>query len=642
MNKILVVEDDMLMLEFVSDVLSKEGYQVLTAKDGLSALDILETFTPDAIFVDLIMPSIDGRKLCKIIRGMERLKHIYIIILSAVAAEEQVDIVELGADACIAKGPFHEMARHIVVVLDHPDAASSQFSSGEVIGAEDVYPREITGELLSVKRHFEAILESMSKGILEINSEGRIIYANSVARSFMNMDEKKLLGSHFDRVFSNGNRKRVCDLLKMLADTPRKMIEDTPVDLNGYQLTLNILPIHDENGSTAIIILTDVSERKRMEAIVDQAQKMEAMGTLAGGIVHDFNNLLMGIQGNVSLILTEIDPGHRLCDRLRIIEDYVQSGANLTNHLLGLARDQIHEVVPTNLNDLIKKSSSMFGRTKKEITIHRKYEKNIWVAETDPGQIEQVLLNLYVNAWQAMPSGGELYLETENVTLNEQCVKPYGVESGRYVKISVRDTGSGIDTKTMARIFEPFFTTKGRGKGTGLGLASAYRNIKNHGGFVTVCSEEGEGTTFEILLPASGKKAIEKKRPSEKLLVGKETILFVDDEEWVIDVWGQLLENMGYRSFTAGSGREAIDLYKKHWTEIDMVILDMIMPDMGGGETFEKLREINPGMKGLLSSGYGINGEASEILERGCKGFIQKPFNMKALSQKLRETLDNE
>jgi len=208
--------------------------------------------------------------------------------------------------------------------------------------------------------------------------------------------------------------------------------------------------------------------------------------------------------------------------------------------------------------------------------------------------------------------------------------------------MSIADNGSGMDTRTIKRIFEPLFTTKARGKGTGLGLASAYRIIKNHGGFITVCSEEGEGTIFDIFLPASGKKAIEKKRPSEELLIGKETVLFVDDEELVLDVGWQMLENMGYRSLTAGSGIEAIDLYKKHWTEIDMVILDMTMPDMGGGETFEKLREINPGMKGLLSSGYDINGEASEILERGCKGFIQKPFNMKALSQKLRETLDNE
>jgi len=642
MNKILVVDNDVLMLEFVSDVISKEGYRVLTAKDGLSALDILETFTPDAIFVDLIMPSIDGRKLCKIIRGMDKLKDVYLIILSAVAAEEQIDIVELGADVCIVKGPFHEMARHIVAVLDHSDIARSQFSSGEVIGVKDVYPREITGELLSVKRHFEAILEGMSEGIIEISSEGRIIYSNSVACSFMDVEETKLLGSHFAEVFSNGDRKRVADLLKTLNDTPKRISENSPVVLNGYQLTLNILPIHDKDESTAIIILNDVTEQKRMEAILDQAQKMEAMGTLAGGIAHDFNNLLMGIQGNTSLILTEINPGHIHYDKLKTIENYVQSGADLTNHLLNLRRGQCHKVVPTDLNDLIKKSSLMFGRTKKEVTIHRKYEKNIWVAETDSGQIEQVLLNLYVNAWQAMPSGGTLHLETENVTLSEQYVKPYGVESGRYVKMSIADNGSGMDTRTIKRIFEPLFTTKARGKGTGLGLASAYRIIKNHGGFITVCSEEGEGTIFDIFLPASGKKAIEKKRPSEELLIGKETVLFVDDEELVLDVGWQMLENMGYRSLTAGSGIEAIDLYKKHWTEIDMVILDMTMPDMGGGETFEKLREINPGMKGLLSSGYDINGEASEILERGCKGFIQKPFNMKALSQKLRETLDNE
>jgi len=365
------------------------------------------------------------------------------------------------------------------------------------------------------------------------------------------------------------------------------------------------------------------------------------MGTLAGGIAHDFNNLLMGIQGHISLILTETDPGHIHYDQLKVIENYVQSGADLTKHLLGLARGQIHKVVPTNLNDLIEGSSRMFGRTKKDVTISRSYEEDIWLAETDPGQIEQVLLNLYVNAGQAMPSGGALYLETQNVTLSEQFVKPYGLTSGRYVRLSITDNGSGMDEQTVKRVFEPFFTTKERGEGTGLGLASAYRIVKNHRGFITVSSEEGKGTTFDIFLPASGKTVMEKDPPSQKTLMGSETILFVDDEEWVHDIGRQILQNMGYRSLTAKSGREAIDVYKERWREIDMVIVDMTMPDMGGGETFERLREINPDIKGLLSSGYDLNGEASEILALGCQGFIQKPFTMKELSEKLRETLDN-
>jgi len=642
MNKVLVVDNDLLILRFVSDVLSKEGYQVITAKDGLSALDILREITPQAIIVDLVMPNIDGKRLCRLIRGIERLKESRLIILSATLAEEQIDIAELGADACIAKGPFREMARHLVDVLKHSGGERSRFGSRETIGVRDVYKRTITTELLFAKRHLEAMLEGMAEGILEINSAGRLIYANSAACSFLNMQVTDVLGAHFTEVLPDPGLKRVEDLLKRLGEHPKKVLEESAIELNGYRLRLDILPIQDGQESTAIIIFSDVTEQKRMEEILDQAQKMEALGTIAGGIAHDFNNLLMGIQGNVSLILAELEPDHIHFDRLKAIENYVQSGADLANQLLGLGRSRSRNFVPTSLNDLINKSSSMFGRTNKEIVIHRRLEENLWITATDPVQIEQVLINLYVNAWQAMTAGGTLCLETENVTLSEQFVNPYGVQSGRYVKMSISDNGIGMSRETMKRIFEPFFTTKERGKGTGLGLASTYRIVRSHGGFITVSSEVGAGTTFDIFLPASGDKALDATRSSPKPVMGKGTIQFIDDEEWVLDVTEQMLENMGYRSLTAKSGREAIEVYQKHWSEIDMVILDMTMPDMGGGETFEKLCNINPGIKVLLSSGYDLNEEVSEILARGFKGFIQKPFTMRELSEKLRETLENE
>jgi PAS domain S-box-containing protein len=226
-------------------------------------------------------------------------------------------------------------------------------------------------------------------------------------------------------------------------------------------------------------IIRDISEKKKLEVQFQQAQKMEAIGTLAGGIAHDFNNLLMGIQGHASLMLMDVDSTHPHYKRLTGIEEQIQSGAELTKHLLGFARGGKYEVNPTDLNEIIKKTSSMFGRTKKEIKIHRKYQKDIYTVDVDRGQIEQVLLNLYVNAWQAMPGGGELYLQTEKVTLDENYIKPFQVEPGKYVKISVTDTGVGMDKATQQRIFEPFFTTKEMGRGSGLGLASAYGIIKN-------------------------------------------------------------------------------------------------------------------------------------------------------------------
>jgi len=250
-------------------------------------------------------------------------------------------------------------------------------------------------------------------------------------------------------------------------------------------------------------------EKERLEAQFQQAQKMEATGTLAGGIAHDFNNLLMAIQGNASLILLDKDSSHPDYARLKNIEQYIRDAANLTKQLLGFARAGKYELEPTNLNELLKKGSKMFGRTKKEITIHPKYQEGIWGVEVDRGQIEQVLMNLYINAWQAMPGGGDLYLETENVTLDKNYVKPFDAKPGRYVKIMVADTGVGMDEKRRQRIFDPFFTTKEMGRGTGLGLASAYGIVKNHGGIINAYSEKGGGATFSIYLPAKGAESKE-------------------------------------------------------------------------------------------------------------------------------------
>ena len=381
-------------------------------------------------------------------------------------------------------------------------------------------------------------------------------------------------------------------------------------------------------------------EKKKLQTQLQQAQKIEAIGTLAGGIAHDFNNLLMAIQGRTSIMLMKKDSSHPDIRHLKGIEDNVESAADLTRQLLGFARGGKYEVKPTDLNEVVKKQNRMFGRTKKEITIREKYEENLWSVEVDRGQIEQVLLNLYVNAWQAMPGGGDLYLETKNVTLDETDVKPFAVEPGGYVKISVTDTGVGMDKATREKIFEPFFTTKEMGRGTGLGLASAYGIIKNHGGFINVYSEKGHGTTFNIYLPASEKEVIEEKDPTGDTLTGSETVLFVDDEDMIIEIAEELFEQLGYKVLIARSGKEAIETYEKNKEQIDIVLLDMIMPDMSGSDTYDSLKEINPDIKVLLSSGYSINGQATEIMDRGCNGFIQKPFKMKELSQKLREVLD--
>jgi len=395
-----------------------------------------------------------------------------------------------------------------------------------------------------------------------------------------------------------------------------------------------------EGNPAALTFLRDITVQKKLEEQLFHAQKMEAIGTLAGGVAHDFNNLLLGILGYTSLMLMNTDKNHPFYENLKTIERQVESGADLTKRLLGFARGGKYNAKPVTVNDLIIKTSEIFGRTKKEITIHMKLQEDLHTIEADAGQIEQVLLNLYVNAWQAMPSGGELYLESGNAIFYEQAIRPFNSKPGQYVKISVTDTGVGMDSETQKRIFEPFFSTKGLGKGTGLGLASAYGIIRNHGGIINVYSEKGHGTTFTLYLPASVKKAAETKLADETLLTGDETILVVDDEQVNVELMKKLLEKLGYKALTAQSGKKAIELYREHCKDIKLVILDMIMPKMNGRETLGKLMEIDNKVRVLLSSGYSINGEAARLLSIGCKGFIQKPFRIEELSQKIRNVMD--
>ncbi len=310
---------------------------------------------------------------------------------------------------------------------------------------------------------------------------------------------------------------------------------------------------------------------------------MEAVGTLAGGIAHDFNNLLMGIQGNVSLMLWDLERSHPFYQRLENIQKQVQSGSKLTNQLLGYARKGRYEVRPLDLNQVVRDTSETFGRTRREVRIKTDLAKELHPVVADQVQIEQVLFNLFINASDAMPGGGDLVLRTTNVTHLNMGGRPYDPKPGNYALLEVIDNGIGMDKATMARVFEPFFTTKEMGRGTGLGLASAYGIVKGHGGYIEVDSERGKGTTFQRLSPrlrSKGWNAHPRRRKTA--LTGKGTILLVDDDATVLEVGGMMLQRLGYEVIEARSGKEAVALYKEKQHAIDLVILDMIMPELGG------------------------------------------------------------
>jgi signal transduction histidine kinase/CheY-like chemotaxis protein len=388
---------------------------------------------------------------------------------------------------------------------------------------------------------------------------------------------------------------------------------------------------------------SETAEAKRayMEKMFVQAQKMEALGTLAGGVAHDFNNLLTVINGSAALLLKEMGDKPSAHGNVSNIEHCVEKGAKLTAQLLAFARGGKYEVKTADLNKIIIKNIEMFGRTKKAIAIHNNLATELWAVDIDQGQIEQMLLNLLVNAGQAMPNGGDIYITTENTLLDLETAYQLAVEPGNYVKVEVRDTGIGMDDVTKRRVFEPFFTTKEIGKGSGLGLASAYGILRNHGGAIIVASEQGKGSVFSFFLPASSKAIVREKEHSEAPSNGSETILVVDDEEMVLNVASQMLRQLGYEVMTASSGEEALDIYLAHRSKIHLVVLDIIMPGMDGGETYDRLKRFEPGIKVLLSSGYSIDDAAMEIMQRGCNGFLQKPFNFERLSKKVREVLDS-
>jgi PAS domain S-box-containing protein len=525
-----------------------------------------------------------------------------------------------------------EITSHVLQFCQRP---------AEMVLVCDITERRRAGESLKKSdRRYRTLFEKTTDAIFIVErSTGRYLDANAAAIRLSGRRLSELKQMTTKDVTPDGYSERLGIIAKSnKAKELGKVIYLRPDGTHRVAI-LTTVPLDSEE---IIGIARDVTDELAMEDRLRQAQKMEAIGTLAGGIAHDFNNLLMGIQGRTSLMLTDSDSSHPYFEHLQGIEDYVKSAADLTKQLLGFARGGKYEVKTTDLNNLITNQNRMFGRTRKEITIRGKYEEDLWTAEVDQGQIQQVLLNLYINAWQAMPGGGDLYIQTQNVNLDENYTMPFKTSPGKYVKVSVTDTGVGMDEVTRQRIFDPFFTTKEKGRGTGLGLASVYGIVKNHGGFIDVYSEKGGGATFNIYLPATEKETVKKKELEKDVLKGSETVLLVDDEDMIIDVGKPMLEKMGYNVLIARSGKEALELIQKNEQTIGMVILDLIMPDISGGDTYDKLKEINPEIKVMLASGYSIDGQTSEILERGCNGFIQKPFNIKKLSQKIREILDKD
>jgi PAS domain S-box-containing protein len=399
----------------------------------------------------------------------------------------------------------------------------------------------------------------------------------------------------------------------------------------------------DENGSPVRMVgcHVDITRLKEMEEQLRQAEKMNAIGQLAGGVAHDFNNQLAGVLGYADMLAGRITD-EKLLRFVTNIRKGATRAADLTRQLLAFSRKGKHLTVPVDINRTLNEVCSILAHSiDKRIELRLDLQASPATAAGDPNQLQNAFLNLALNARDAMPDGGTLTFETSLIKLNQDYCRIHSFEipAGPYIKVSISDTGTGMDATTRKRIFEPFFTTKGEGKGTGMGLASVFGTISNHNGAITVYSEPNHGTVFHVYLPFSEKEAHDSIPVDRPLIHGSARILLVDDEEMVRALGGDMLQELGYSVINCADGEEAVAYYQEHWQEIDLVILDMVMPRRNGRDTFRAMREINPEVKAILSSGYSINGEAQAILSEGVMAFVGKPFEQTHLSSAVAESL---
>ncbi|AFM25928.1 PAS domain S-box protein [Desulfomonile tiedjei] len=522
---------------------------------------------------------------------------------------------------------------------------------------EDGSPVRMTGTVLDIsqrkrselaQRRLATAVEQALEGMVMTDTRGIIEYVNPAYEKITGYTREEMVGRTLS-LFENEEHDFAVtqSILQSLTRGERWSGHFTRKRKDGviFEEDVMIAPVSDPRGALLnfVVVERDVTREAALQRQLLQAQKMEAIGTLAGGIAHDFNNLLQITLGYSELLLTEKNDRDPDYGDLKKINNAAKSGAELVRSLLTFSRKVEAELTPLNLNRQVKQLEALLERTiPKMIDIRLQLAEVLHRVNADPTQIEQILMNLAVNARDAMPDGGTLTIGTRNVELDEEyCGFHADVEPGEYVLLSVTDTGHGMDKQTLEHIFEPFYTTKELGRGTGLGLATVYGIVKQHGGHVTCYSEVGHGSTFNLYLPAiTGRTEIDLEKSMEMPAFGTETVLLVDDEELIRNLGERILQRSGYTIITANNGSEALEIYSRDKDRISLIVLDLIMPQMGGKDCLKGLLKINPKVRVLITSGYAADGSTKECIELGAKGFVAKPFKYKEFLRQVRKALD--
>ncbi|MEC4684569.1 MAG: ATP-binding protein [Nitrospirota bacterium] len=497
-------------------------------------------------------------------------------------------------------------------------------------------------------RRFKKIIDSAFDIITFTDEEGHIIYVNRAFEELTGYMKSEMSGKGLFAL-NKGiyNENFYSDIFNSIRSGNPWRGELINRKKNGEEFIVSsvIFPIHSDSGRTInfVSIQRDITEEKKLYAQLLRAQKMEAIGTLAGGIAHDFNNILTAVLGYAEVIKHKISKDDQIYKGIDIIEKSAQQGAALAGRILGITRKEKLELKVVDINAIIRETFDILNRSiPKEINIELNLRDGIPPIKADPTQIQQVIMNLAINAKDAMPDGGTLRIETDRVGRENGAANGIASDSdGGFVKLAVSDTGAGMDNDLQSRVFDPFFTTKDTGKGTGLGLYIIHSIVTNHGGYINLYSEPGRGTRFNMYFPVCRGEVKDSESFAEEELTGSGTILVIDDDQNIRELGKDLLASLGYTVITAAKGMEGITLFRERKEEIVIVLLDMIMPGMSGSEVFQSLQSIDPDVNVILCSGYSHEGLAGikELLDSGVKGFVQKPFTRKTIARALKQIL---
>jgi PAS domain S-box-containing protein len=489
-------------------------------------------------------------------------------------------------------------------------------------------------------------------GYVTVNKNLLVIEANLFCAELLGIERSKLMKKGLSGYIAEDYRHRYYSLVRQSFETKeRQTCQLKLVKKNGaeFYAQLGSMVVQDAEGNfnQLKIAITDITLIKRAEeenanlqTRLQQAKKMETIGTLAGGIAHEFNNALVGITGNIDLLQIELSGNEVIGKHIEPMKVSAKRMANLTSQLLAYARGGKYQSKNISLNDFLKSTLPIIKHTvDSDISLETVFSRDILRLNGDLTQMQMVLFAILTNASEAIEGEGRILITTGKEEIDEEFVKHHpGLKPGPYVYITVEDDGTGMDKETRSRVFEPFFTTKFQGRG--LGMASAYGIVKNHDGWISVYSEIGKGTVVRIYLPAVDVQIKEPAKPKIEPAKGSGTVLIIEDEEIVMDVSQAMLERLGYHTLAAKDGREAIEIVKTFDGDIDLAILDIVLPDMEGKDVYRLITETRPNLKVIVCSGYSIDGPAQEILDDGAEDFIQKPFTLTGISEKLKGVLE--